>query len=255
MKALGFTGTTREFRLRESTYEARMTVQKSRWNSREDVEFTFNLSVTHEPTGKTFWGTRIGDLLPEMVDTWWRVSSNSSSASTAEAVVRALTEFGWPAIQAVLESPGFPADPDERWKRSFPSLYGDDNQPGGPPNNPSAIEARSWSAEETIGKLHDANVFVRILALGEVRNRETTTWNSATKDEVRQCLEHDPHPHVRRNAARVLGLMTGNGTTTDALRAAAREDEDLYVRWSARYALALRDQEGGNPGTERLLHG
>lgn len=52
-------------------------------------------------------------------------------------------------------------------------------------------------------------------------------------------LEHDPSDRVRWQAARALAPLAGRAEAAAALRAAVAQDEDLQVRWAARYALRL----------------
>jgi HEAT repeats len=57
-------------------------------------------------------------------------------------------------------------------------------------------------------------------------------------------LAEDPDPDVRRTAALRLASQTAVGAVREALHAAAAEDEDLNVRWAARYALRLAAADG-----------
>jgi len=52
-------------------------------------------------------------------------------------------------------------------------------------------------------------------------------------------LAEDPDPDVRRTAALRLASRSAVCAVREALQAAAAEDEDLNVRWAARYALNL----------------
>jgi len=54
-------------------------------------------------------------------------------------------------------------------------------------------------------------------------------------------LEQDPSPAVRHAAAAGLRTRAGQAEVRAAMLAAAAEDEDREVRWSARYAVRLAD--------------
>jgi HEAT repeat protein len=52
-------------------------------------------------------------------------------------------------------------------------------------------------------------------------------------------LEFDPSPHVRERAALGLGRVCDQPEVREAFLAAAADDEDVQVRWAARYGLRL----------------
>jgi hypothetical protein len=56
-----------------------------------------------------------------------------------------------------------------------------------------------------------------------------------------EILEKDPDSGERGSAARRLIPWAGTEDVGAALRAAAADDEDVWVRWAARYALRLAD--------------
>jgi hypothetical protein len=58
-------------------------------------------------------------------------------------------------------------------------------------------------------------------------------------------LEHDPSRAVRGAAARGLRLLAARPGVGAAFRAAAAQDEDVTVRWWARYALRLAADQAG----------
>jgi HEAT repeat protein len=55
-------------------------------------------------------------------------------------------------------------------------------------------------------------------------------------------LETEPHPGIRQQAAWWLLHRASEERSRQALRAAAAEDEDVEVRWIARYAFRLADR-------------
>ena len=100
IRRMGFAGSGGNFRLVDGDDVAHVESQKSRWNSKDEVAFTFNLWVSG---GRL--STRLGELLPERRDFWWVLGPETSVDELAGAVIRALEDFGWPAIQAALEAP------------------------------------------------------------------------------------------------------------------------------------------------------
>jgi HEAT repeat protein len=63
---------------------------------------------------------------------------------------------------------------------------------------------------------------------------------------VLTLLETDPNPGVRHAAAWFLLQRVGEEHSRQALRAAATEDEDVQVRWVARYAFRLAERRPGH---------
>ena len=55
-------------------------------------------------------------------------------------------------------------------------------------------------------------------------------------------LETDPEPGIRHSAAWWLLHRASDERSRQALRAAAAEDENVDIRWIARYALRLTGQ-------------
>lgn len=60
---------------------------------------------------------------------------------------------------------------------------------------------------------------------------------------VLTLLETDPHPGIRHAAAWFLLQRMGEERSRQALRAAATADEDVQVRWVARYAFRLAERQ------------
>src|SRR5215831_5100999 len=52
----------------------------------------------------------------------WEVSSGGAIEPVAREVLRVFGSYGWLAIQAALDNPGYPKDPDVRWPRTFPKI-------------------------------------------------------------------------------------------------------------------------------------
>lgn len=101
-KRAGFKKQGLNFRLQTSTAWMVLNIQKSQWNDAEDISFTGNMGVRfHEvhrlhllqvsdvqdgPAGvvNCHWSERIGDLMPEPHDHWWRVIDDRSADRAAK---------------------------------------------------------------------------------------------------------------------------------------------------------------------------
>jgi hypothetical protein len=77
LRKFGFSGTTR-FRMPIGEFKASISPLKARGNSKDKVEFTFELSVTGLQTGETTWADRLGPLLPDLSDQWWVITDQRS---------------------------------------------------------------------------------------------------------------------------------------------------------------------------------
>jgi HEAT repeat protein len=128
--------------------------------------------------------------------------------------MRVFRIYGWPAIEAALDNPGYPQDPAVRWRRTFPKI------PRGPRFDDEAAAAQRSRAE-----------------LEEVMERADSDPRAFQGLLAR--LETDPDPAIRQGAAWWLLDRASEERSRQALRAAAAEDENVEVRWIARYALRL----------------
>src|SRR5215467_1631902 len=129
----------------------------------------------------------------------WALEAGEPAEPVASEVLRVFHGYGWPAIQAALDNPGYPRDPAVRWARTFPKI------PRGPLfDDEVAAERRSWRAlDEAMAQAdRDSRAFQAVLTL----------------------LETDPHPGIRHAAAWFLLQRGGEERARQALRAAATED-------------------------------
>jgi hypothetical protein len=224
-------------------YGGAFWIQKSVRNNKNHVRFTVHLSAGHGDA--VYWARSLLSLVPGNVDDWLAISETQSAGSAGDEVLAAFRGYGWPAMLAAFDNPGFPPDPGAHWARTFPL----------PPADGPARERREppWFTRPA-GNQHDW-LFAGI-ADEDPKGRFLTLYavGSTVLDDPRaipallDSLEHDPSPDVRRIAASGLRHLASRDDVGNALRLAAAEDEDLQVRWEARYALRL----AGLPGaTER----
>lgn len=255
MNEIGYRGNFRKFSRREGQLLATVVLQKSRGNSKDCVEFTYNLRVIDIPTGRGIWSCRLGNLLPAMLDSWWLVTSPISESNNlavlgsdmairvkpnGEEIINSLRVYGNLAIDEVFVSPWKPIDPTLEPEVADLSVllieFADQRA-----NSPTGPESQSWPDGELIERLSEDRSLARRLALEQIRRRPQT-WDSATIEAVKNSLRNDSNPIVREEAARVLGQISPNDLLGDALEIAAENDQDPQVRWSARYASALRKE-------------
>jgi hypothetical protein len=142
----------------------------------------------------------------------------------ASEVLRVFRSCGWPAIQAALDNPGYPQDSTVRWPRTFPKT------PRGPRFD-DEVEAEEGSRAELEDIVEHADTDPRAFQALLAR------------------LETDPDPERRQSAAWWLLRRASKERSRRALQAAAAEDEDVEVRWIARYALQLAEQGAASQAT------
>jgi hypothetical protein len=103
MAARGYTGRTRNFKLRNGGVIGEAAMQLSVHNSYSEKEFTFNLWVTRED--EAVWTDRIGDVCPEVSDLWWTLASESDISPVGRAVAQNLDQYACVAIEVVMADP------------------------------------------------------------------------------------------------------------------------------------------------------
>ena len=237
LRDLGFRGTgSRVFRYRSGDYGAAVTTQKSRYSTAEEVRFWVHLSAAYLPTSSTYWTAQLHALIPgNTTFTTWAIRADAPAEPVAEHLLSIFVDYGWPAIQAALDSPGYPPDPAMAWPRTFPRE----------PASGSAASQQNRMVRLTgrrgdglVADLSHPDELVRVGATGEIgaamprRRRAVPT--------LLRNLEHDPSPAVRQQSALALRMLAAEHDVRQALQAAATQDEDHTVRWAARYALRLQ---------------
>jgi len=207
------------FRYETATHAAEVRFRKSRGSTRQDVSFWAGMHASDIKTEWVYWERDLHSLaagLGELV--WpWEVSSGDPVEPVASEVLRVFRSYGWPAIQAALDNPGYPKDPTVRWPRTFPKI------PRGPLFD-DEIEAAQRSRAE----------------LEEILKRADRDPRAFQALLTR--LETHPDPGIRHSAAWWLLHRASDERSRQALRAAAAEDENVEIRWIARYALRLADR-------------
>jgi hypothetical protein len=203
-------------------------------------EFWVHLNAFYEPSGAWYWDTELLALIPGGPRSGWTVRYDQPAEPVAREVLDAVSRYGLPAILAATDSPGFPPDQATAWVRTFPPV----------PSKAARYAVRTdlgslaWVLEPTgqpadtfFGNLADAEPRRRHVAVEEIV--EKASGDPRARPSLLDRLERDPAPLVRRSAAAGLIPATADAGVRAALAAAATEDEDLQVRWLARYALRL----------------
>ncbi len=232
---LGFKGKgPRVFWYRRGDYEAVFRNQKSRASTRHQVRFWVYVSAVHRPTKSTYWTALLPSLIPGNESlTSWTVDAAGPLEPTADHILRVFRDYGWPALQAALDSPGYPPDPTISWARTY-RLDRRSSAQGG-------IECSSPHDANREGTLFadllDQDEVTRVLTVVEIGNHELSDPRAVPA--LLSALEHDPSADVRMRTALALRLIAGQPEVRLAFQAAAVQDEDYKVRWAARYGLRL----------------
>ena len=137
--------------------------------------------------------------------------------------------------------PWLPPEPSVVWPRTFP-----------PPPSPAALGAagpnlgpltwpmrRTGQHDDLLTRITDPDERMRAGAVSDLG--AAAGHDPDTTAPLLDRLEHDPSPAVRSAAARSLTPLAGRPHVRTAFQAAAADDEDIDVRWAARYALRLAD--------------
>jgi len=205
------------FRYETATHACEVRFIKSRGSTTQEVHFWADMHTSDLKTEFVYWQRTLASLAPEPL-IGWTLEAGRPVGPVASEVLRIFHSYGWLAIQAALDNPGYPRDPSVRWARTFPKI------PRGPMlDDEVAAERRALRAvDQAVARADsDPGAFQAVLA----------------------CLETDPHRGVRYAAAWFLLSRVGEERARQALQAAATEDEDVQVRWVARYAFRLAERQ------------
>jgi hypothetical protein len=248
----GFARRSGEFRYRSGDYLA--TIHPRGLHHRPPGEYTFDVEVgvSFVPDGPAwFWRSRLAglELHPaagrRREGGLWTVRAGQAAEPVAQDLLAMLRTYGWPAIQVLLEDPGYPPDPARHWARSFAPVKGraawaavrreqERAYSAVGPGNPRFDLALSFLASPEPGDR--ASVVGDLLSLA--------TDDPRTQVGLLNRLAHDPVPMVRRACVVGLARLPSGAAIREALEASAALDEDLNVRWAARYALSLASRSG-----------
>ncbi len=245
LRELGFKGTSRSFDYQRGDYLGGMWTQKSVHSTKDRVNFTVHLGAIHAPTNAMYWTHSLLGLIPGNQDAWWTVRADGPVQPVAAKFLAAVRSYGWPAILAALDDPGFPPDPADRWARTFPPVPSAAVQQHAPQDlGPDAwvLQPVGRDSDGLFAELADQDHTIRFTAVELIA--QTAMDDPRALPALLNRLEHDPSEAVRRMAARGLARLARRDDVRQALQAAAAEDEDLEVRWEARYAIRLARREG-----------
>jgi HEAT repeats len=252
----GFVRRGREFRYRSGDYLATVQPRPLRRNPPGEYGFEVDLGVSFVPEGPPwFWHDRLQALAPRAGKrggegagdlTRWTVEVGRPTEPVAEDLLAAFSDYGWPAIRALMDDPGYPPDPSRRWARSFAPIRGRAGWAAtrrGLEQAVSLIPPVNQTFDRQFAYLADPEPGTRRHAIDDLT--KLAADDPRTVLAVLNRLAEDPDPDVRRTAALRLASRAVLGAVLEALQAAATDDEDLNVRWAARYALNLSTSPTG----------
>jgi hypothetical protein len=241
LRDLGFKGSpTRGFSFANGDYVGDFWTQKSRYSTKAEVVFWVHLSAAHQRTNSVYWTTQLHALIPGN-DSFgrWTLRADEQVEPVADHLLGVFRSYGWPAIQAAVDSPGYPPDPGITWARSFPAEPSPAGRGASGPNlGPLTwLVHRATHQDDVFAELADSDEIVRMDAALEIGL--TALGDARAVPALLNRLEFDPSASVRERAALALGPVGDRPEVREAFRAAAAEDEDVQVRWAARYGIRL----------------
>ncbi len=249
LRELGFRGSwSRGFWYRDGDYAGNVWTQKSVHSSKDRVNFTVHLSAAHVPTDAVYWTSNLLGLIPGNRDSWWTVSARGHADAVAARFLTGFRSYGWPAILAALDDPGFPPDPATRWARTYPPVpstaAGQDTHAD---HRPPAwvLDPAGWDSDDLFAELGDDHDITRYTAVEAIS--ETAIDDPRAVPALLDRLERDPSQPVRLMAARGLRPLARQAAVRQALQQAAAMDEGVEIRWEARYAIRLTGHPGSHP--------
>jgi hypothetical protein len=90
LQALGFDGD----RYVNGDYAGMVGAQKSRYNTKDKVDFTIHLGAEYAPTGYGYWHTRLPGLMPGTHCGWWTLQTGQPMEPVAREVLAAFHAYG-----------------------------------------------------------------------------------------------------------------------------------------------------------------
>ena len=256
LQSKGLSGNERILTYHYEKFIAEIRIVLSRSNRKNDVEFTFELSLREQEKVEVFWSERIGNLLPPSPnsiypisgDRWWRINDEMFEPTSAisEDVLSAIVDYGLPAIESASAAKLFEAI---RETSSGLDSSNDLIEIGtlaytGSRGNPESSVPLKSSEISALDK-------AELLALTKSElpfNRSSSLQFIFAKQDIspdvkfeiaRSLLLEDRSANVRRAAAQVLGNSEFGEEIECALRHAMTGDSDFGVKWRARFAIDL----------------
>jgi hypothetical protein len=89
-------------------------------NNKDKVDFTVNLEAIHAPPGTAYRDARLPRLIHSRRGTWSTVETGLPIEPVAEDMLADFRDYGWPAILAAVDLPGFQPDPTTSRATSSP---------------------------------------------------------------------------------------------------------------------------------------
>jgi len=126
LRELGFRrgASSGAFRCETAAHAAEVRFRKSRGSTSQSVSFWVDMHASDITTEFVYWDWTLAGLAPEVLFLWV-VEAGRPVGPVASEVLRVFRSYGWPAIQAALDDPGYPSDPARRCL----------SQIGGPPDD------------------------------------------------------------------------------------------------------------------------
>jgi hypothetical protein len=236
MQAMGFSGGyTRTFWIRHGDYSSHLYTQRNRYSTKTETDFWIHLDARHEPTGCCYWEKELQWLVPQLHH--WEIEVGRPIEPVAASLLEAIRRYGLPAMQAAMDSPGYPPDPDHEWPRTFPRP-GDNIDGDGPPDLGEiawVIRPLNQEADQWLPMLASESTDQRIKALSELlRLKDDDPRASAALSDRR---DRDPSRRVRKYVA-------------DQFAMPLREEEDDRAPEIGQIAWAM--QPNGQPADKWL---
>ncbi len=238
---LGYEGSFRSFRLRSSEHTASITFQKSRYSTRESINYWVHLSIRSIQTKEPLWQEILGRVMPE----WWNhlssdIQADESPDVAGQKLAGDLREFGHRALLIGLEEPDLATD-DADVLPHFRSRDGRPMQLELLLSGHLLDHGYDWDFESVEG----------LLALSthvhpQVRNVVMSWLVRRFPDDDRvtpllaALVQQDPHSVVRKMASSYLAFRDDHHDEVDAATRCAFEDSSFAVRWWGHYGSVLR---------------
>lgn len=147
------------FRCESGKHAAEVRFLKSRGSTRQEVSFWVDLHASWTKTEWVYWEWTLCSLAREPL---WELQAEGPAEPVASEVLRVFRRYGWPAIQAALDNPGYPPDPAVHWAGTFPKI------PRGPMFDDEI--AAAWRSRANLSCCRDGqNIYLR-------RSRSANAW-------------------------------------------------------------------------------